>query len=389
MGVTLRFPLSVALDARRWGRTGLGRYQSELYRHLRVVAPELTITLAGAPPDAATRLGAGWVPFGAPLYSLREQLLGGRAMRRASADLYHFPHYAVPMRPPRPYVVTVHDLIHFRYPVHFGRAKVAVARHVLRRAVSAAAAVICVSDSTRRDLLAVWPDVAARVHVTHDGVSDWFSPAPAEAVDALVGRHGLGRYVLSMGDREPHKRFDLVASAFERMRVLDPDLRLAIVGERGPSGVADPPGAVRLGYVDDEQLRTLYSGARCLLFPSEYEGFGLPPLEAMACGCPVVCGRGSSLDEVVGAAAVQVAPDAAAIADAARALLDDPTHRRAYVEAGFARVRAFSWEATARATLAIFAEVVAANHPAGGHPIDRRATTGTTGTRRRRNPVAE
>lgn len=344
--------LSVALDARRWGRTGLGRYQSELYRHIHREAPGVAITLAGAPRAEADALGARWLPFAAPLYSPREQLLGGRALRRAAADVWHFPHYAVPWWAPRPFVVTVHDLIHFRFPQDFGAAKVALARRVLARAVARGARIVCVSESTRRDLVALESAAAEKAVVIGEGVSERFKPAPPPQVEALRASHGLGRYVLSTGDRRPHKRFDVAAEAFRLLRERDPSLRLAIVGERGAGATADPEGAVRLDYVPDEDLAALYSGAECLLFPSAYEGFGLPPLEAMACGCPVVCGRGSSLDEVCGGGAVQVdAADAREVADAAWTLVSDPAARSARIATGLAHAARFSWADAARRTL--------------------------------------
>lgn len=237
---------SVALDARRWGRTGLGRYQSELYRHLRREAPDAVLTLVGGPAHQAAELGAACLPFTAPLYSPQEQWLGGRAMRRAAASVYHFPHYAVPRWAPRPYIVTIHDLIHFRFAQDFGAVKVSVARHVLRRAVTRAERVICVSTSTAHDLAELAPASAGKAVVIGEGVSEEFRPAPRGDVDALRARHRLGRFVLSMGDRAPHKRFDVVADAFRALRERDGALRLVVVGERGPAARPDPEGTLRL-----------------------------------------------------------------------------------------------------------------------------------------------
>jgi glycosyltransferase involved in cell wall biosynthesis len=163
--------------------------------------------------------------------------------------------------------------------------------------------------------------------------------------------------VLSTGDRAPHKRFAVAADAFRLLRERLPGLQLAIVGERGTGPVPDPEGAVRLDYVSDADLCALYSGAECLLFPSAYEGFGLPPLEAMACGCPVVCGRGSSLDEVCGGGAVQVdAANARDVADAAWVLIGDAAARRDRVALGLAHAARFSWADAARRTLQVLRE---------------------------------
>lgn len=350
------YAFAVALDARRWGRTGLGRYQAELYTHLRALAPSLRLTLLGAPPGVAEALAARWLPYEAALYSWREQALGGWIARRAGADLVHYPHYAVPRWAPRPYVVTIHDLIHFRFPGQFGARRVALARRVLVRAVGRAARVICVSDATRRDLLALVPGVADRIHVIHEGVSARFTPATVEEVDRVRLRYRLGTYLLSMGDRRPYKRHDVAIAAFRRLREAQPDLQLVVVGETTRAEVADPPGSHRLGYVTDEELRALYSGAACLLFPSAWEGFGLPVLEAMACGCPVVCGHGSALDEVAGDAACRVdASSPVEVADAARALLDDHQFRQGMVARGLAWAARFRWDTAAQATLEVLA----------------------------------
>ena len=318
----------------------------------------MRLTLAGgdAAATAAAALGACHLPFDAPLYSPTEQVFGGRALRAAAADLYHFPHYAVPFSAPSPFVVSVLDLIHFRFADLFGRVKVAVARRVLERAVTRAARVICISEATRRDLVELVPGVDDRTHVIHLGVSERFTPASPDTVDALKRKLGVRRYVLSAGDREPYKRYDVAAAAFDRIRAWDASLSFVVFGERGPSGVDDPPGTVRVDYVSDEDLVALYSGAECLLFPSAYEGFGLPPLEAMACGCPVVCGRGSSLDELFVGAATQVdAANASEVADAAWLLLSDRDARTSAVVRGHERAASFRWSDTARQTLDVFA----------------------------------
>jgi glycosyltransferase involved in cell wall biosynthesis len=225
--------------------------------------------------------------------------------------------------------------------------------------------VIAVSETVARDVRRYLPAAAPKLHVVREGVSGRFAPAPDGAVAACRARYGLTRpYLLHVGRLDPGKnlRVLLLALATLRDQGLPHDLVLA-----GPSGwkhdgfyrllrdlgLSDRVKA--LGYVPDEEMAALYSGADVFVFPSLYEGFGLPPLEAMACGTPVVASSRSAMPEVLGDAALLVEPqDVSAVTGAVRRVLEDGALRSRLREAGLQRAAGYSWEAAARATVEVY-----------------------------------
>jgi glycosyltransferase involved in cell wall biosynthesis len=217
----------------------------------------------------------------------------------AGTDVLHCPTFRGPFSSRVPLVVTVHDLAVLRHPEWFNRWTAAYSRFAVPRVVRAASRLIAVSDFTKRelvDLLAVEP---GRVHVIPNGVETSFGPE---------GRPADGDYVLAVGTLEPRKNLRRIAEA------VDGELR--VVGAPGWGGVEPPANVTWLGRVDDDELAALYRGARCLVYASLYEGFGIPVAEALACGCPVVTTRDSAMAEIAGADAAYVDPlDVASIRD--------------------------------------------------------------------------
>jgi mannosyltransferase len=267
------------------------------------------------------------------------------------ATLFHSSYYRLPLRTTLPSVVTVHDFAYERYvgglAGWFNSAQI-------RAAIRPAQAIICISAATRDDLLdlvGVAPGQA--VHVIHNGVDEVFGPLPA-------ARSQSRPFVLFVGVRKRYKNFGFVLQAMSRMS----EVELVCVGG-GPleaGELADIPHAIRqrikhAGYVSDIELNRLYNRATCLVYPSRYEGFGIPVLEAMRAGCPVVSIACRAVVEV-GGAALTVVPDGDADALAtAVASLRDPAHRAAVMQRGFDLARAFSWEATYQATRAVYRDL--------------------------------
>ncbi|HXG77258.1 MAG TPA: glycosyltransferase family 1 protein [Gaiellaceae bacterium] len=265
-------------------------------------------------------------------YPLRLRQRAGRA------DLLHCPTFRGPLRSPRPLVLTVHDLAILRHPDTLPRWHRLYGRVGLRRVLHGADAVLAVSELTKRELVELAGLPPERIRVVPNGVDAVFTPdGPATE----------GTYVLAVATLEPRKN---LGRAVEAARLAGVELR--VVGARGWGGV-EVPGWV--GEVPDAELAALYRGARCVLYPSLYEGFGLPVLEAMACGTPVVTSRGTAMEEVAGGAAVLADPhDPASLA----AGIEQACARREELrELGRARAAQFTWERTADGVLALWREL--------------------------------
>lgn len=253
-------------------------------------------------------------------------------------------------------VLTIHDLLSLRFPEQY-RLQSAYFRVVLPRLIARSASIIVDSSSTRDDVCEQYRISPDQVHVVYAAVARTFCPASSAAIADVKARHTLGQYVLLVGASYPHKNMERAIEAFCSIRDRFPETSLVVAGGR-PAYVqrlrahATAVGleAVRfIEYVPGADLPALYSGARLLLYPSLYEGFGLPPLEAMACGCPVVASRVSSIPEVCGDAAYYIEPlRVESIAEGIQRVMEDESLCLALRLAGLQRVKAFSWEETAR-----------------------------------------
>jgi glycosyltransferase involved in cell wall biosynthesis len=368
--------MKLALDARKIDDFGIGTYIQGLLDALPAVGqPEALVAYLppGRPPTAPMAQAGGararWRPLPAGPYSLRELWQLALAARRDGADLYHAPHYVCPPWLPCPAVVTVHDLIHLRFPVRHRHPLAPVyARLMLRLAVRRARRVITVSESTRRDLVERLGARPERIRVIPNGVGAPFEPpTPSGGVDPVVAGLGVSRpYFLFAGNPLPHKN---VARLLDAFAGLPPALgRLVLVGIpptarasldrlcRAP-GLGDRVHV--LAPVPAPVLARLYQGATVVVCPSLWEGFGLAALEAMACGAPVVAANRGALPEVVGDAGLLVDPtDVDALREAMYTLAGQDPLRAALRARGLARARAFSWRHVAEATVAVYREAL-------------------------------
>lgn len=346
-------------------RTGLGRYAAELQLALEMRPDVDVLPIRSVRRVASTR--AGRIAQGLRREALYYPNTFARAARRAGAQLVHLPTPAPVRAGGMPLVVTVHDLLPLRHPEWFTRQTRAHTR-LYMPFVRKAARLIVPSQYTRAEvieLLRVPPD---RVVVIPMARAARFAPRVVDR-NRLAAEFGIGgRYVLAAGTLEPRKNLVAVLRAFRRVAEAVPDVDLVIAGGRGwrndafeaELGGARVADRVRLtGFVSDERLVDLYAGAACFVFPSLAEGFGLPPLEAMACGTPVIASDCTALPEVVGDAALLVDPqDPRTLAAQVLRVLEDSQLAAGLREAGLERARDFTWAATATATARIYKEAL-------------------------------
>lgn len=293
------------------------------------------------------------------------------------ADLFHGPSFTLPPSLFIPSLLTVHDLSFLRYPRGAHPALLAWLTKAVPRSLGRARHVLADSQNTRADLIQLMHIPAERITVIGAGVEERFQPATdPETLARIRARYRLpDRFVLSVGTLEPRKNLTGLIAAFDQLVTAaeEPpaaDLHLVMAGGKGwlydDIFAAAQASPVRnrihfTGYVADEDLPALYSLASLFAFPSHYEGFGIPVLEAMACGTPVVCADNSSLPEVAGGAAVLVeASDTAALTDAMRRLLIDISLRESLIRRGYEQARKFTWDGAAQRLLDVY------HHMAGG-----------------------
>lgn len=345
----------ILFDARMSGMSGIGTYIRELLAAMETQWPA-TWMLERLPDEGMP-----------PIYTLAEQWVVAKAFNQAHAALLHVPHYNVPVTCVTRSVVTVHDVIHLLFPQFLpSRLAWAYAQFFFRVVIPQARAVITVSEHTKRDLIRLTRIPPQRITVTPLGVSTSFSPDAAIRLPALRELWGLPEtYLLYVGNLKAFKNVEQLVEAYGQLYRTTPGCPpLVMAGRNFIDGFEERlrgvPGIRRLTEVHREDLPALYAGALAFVYPSLYEGFGLPPLEAMACGTPVITSGRASLGEVVGEAALLVDPeDPQDIRKAMARVLSNAKLRQELRERGLRQASRFKWARTARQTLEVYQQCLA------------------------------
>ncbi len=378
-------PPRIGIDARKLTDFGIGSYVRNLVEAIarrpeaaqytfRVYVPEADLgVLAPLPSNFDV------IEENAPGYSISELTGFAWRLQRHHLDLFHATHYVIPPLARARAVVTIHDIIHVLYPQFLpNRAAQLYARVMIRRALKRADRIVTVSYNSKRDLVDYFGIAPSRIDVIYNGVASRFRPdVPPEERERVAARYGLPRpYLLFLGGEKPHKNVRNVLRAFAealRARPLPHALVLAGPMPTNRSRVEALISALDLdarvfrpGIVPEEDLPGLFAGADAFLYPTLYEGFGLPVAEAMACGTPVLTSSTSALQEIAGGYAYLVDPmDVDAIARGITDLATDPARRAEFAGLGRRRAADFSWDRAAGETLRVYAEALAGKREPG------------------------
>lgn len=361
---------------------GLDRYTREVLRQLskelhkgtlnmnfRVVTPDVSLEFEWGDkikpvsqlvsPSLGTKGNAFrllWFQSLLPLLLLKEKI-----------DVFYSPVHEGSINPFTRQVITVHDLLPLKFPEVYPRVKLYF-KYILPQVIRASSAVIVISNATKKDLIEHYKLSNKLVYVVHNGVDhNKFRPLAMSQIGAVKRKYSLHSYILCLAsETRPYKNIDRLIEAYGNLRLLDFDL--VIVGSLNKldkkqlkeklKGLRIQDRVRFLGYVPDDDLPGLYCGAEVFIFPSLYEGFGLPPLEAMACGCPVVVSNTSSLPEVCGDAAYYVDPyEIESIVEGIRAVVSDSELKRNLCHKGIERAKMFTWEKTVREILHVIDQI--------------------------------
>jgi glycosyltransferase involved in cell wall biosynthesis len=373
----LLLPYTIGIDARKIQDFGIGTYVRNLIRGLAAIDSENRYILLAKPGD---REGLLDLPPNfqlamekSPVYSVRELFSLSWQIYRRKLDLYHSTHYVLPAWVNSKVVVTIHDIIHLLYPEFLpSNFAFLYAQRMIRRSLTRGDRILSVSQNTRNDLMQHFDVDVRKIQVIYNGVEDSFRKRlSAEDLQRWLRDLGIAQpYLLFVGNpAKPHKNLDTLVQAYARARRMAQfDAPLLCVGSREGSefkiraraehlGIGDK---VRLlGHVAPEALPAIYQGATLFLYPTLYEGFGLPVIEAMASGVAVITSNTSALKEIAEGYALLVDPlDLDGMAKAIAHLMGNPERRAAFAERGLRRAEDFRWGETARKTLDVYLSVI-------------------------------
>ncbi len=357
LGLKLRVKVLIDLRMVRGPLHGIARYALELARRIPKIAPDLHFLGLVGPKFPQEGLGdlAPTIPLvrcAADFLAVGEQPAMTHALLRAKPDLFHATSFSMPLFWPGCLVATLHDANHLALTDQASIAKALYYRFVVVPRARTARGLITVSEFSRRELATYLDLDRERLQVISNGVDESFGPPPASEVDGFRQRRGLPRrYFAAIGSTKPHKNLRVLQAIAERLPA--PLVLLAGLGARKALGFSDK--VIDLSPLPDRELVRFYAGAIALLIPSRYEGFGLPALEGMACGTPVIASRAGALPEVVGKAGILVAPDnALAWLEATQRISRDAPQRAHLRNLGLERVRTFAWDDCAQRTLTVY-----------------------------------
>jgi glycosyltransferase involved in cell wall biosynthesis len=369
--------MKIGIDARFFGLMGkgLGRYTQKLIEHLEMndCENQYIIFLRSENFDEYQPHNANFTKVVADYrwYSFSEQLLFPRLLNKYNFDLMHFPHFNVPLMYRRKFVLTIHDLILIHFPTLRGTRlnplwywmKYAAYKFVIGSAIARSESIIAVSEFTKNDISSKYSESKQKIHVTHEA-SDNICRISNISPNLILEKYGIIKpYLLYVGNAYPHKNLENLVECFGLILEKYPNMQLALVGkndffysrlkkhvEQGNLG-----GIHFLGFVPDQDLDVLYRFADAYVFPSLYEGFGLPPLEAMAKGAPVVCSDHACMKEILGEAAWYAdARKMEKFANGILHVLDDKNLQQDLIAKGYQQIRKYSWEKMSKETLAIY-----------------------------------
>ena len=375
-------PKRIGIDARFYGPQvkGLGRYTQEVVqgvlaydkinKYVMFLSKENYDDFV-CPNKRVTKVLANvrW-------YTLAEQIMMPILFWRARLDFVHIPHFNVPLLMPCGFIITIHDLILTKHPTQrastlgplFYKIKNRAYKIVINRAVRRAKKIIAVSNYTREDIIKYFKIRRDKVIVTYEGVSQkLIGDNSRDDRKVILGYNIHKPYLLYVGNAYPHKNLEGLVKIFPKIKEKNPDLQLVLVGKKDyfyirlkklAAGNKNAGDIIFPGFVPDSDLVALFRQAKVYVFPSYFEGFGLPPLEAMQYGCVAVSSNRTCLPEVLGSAAIYFDPDNKEefISQINKALNDDKL--RDYLrEKGFERVKKYSWQKCAKQTMAVYTEI--------------------------------
>jgi glycosyltransferase involved in cell wall biosynthesis len=359
----------IALDVRKYNDYGIGTYIKNLVEQLALLDSPHKFLLFVSPEDEKTEsfpLNWGVAPVRYGKYSVSEVLFFASKARAQGVSLFHSPHYTLPFGLKGRAVVTIHDLIHLRFPQYFSLLHRSYSYGMIWHALRATRFVITVSQFTKQDILRTFRVREDKIVSIPLGVSEQFHKRtdPSDMVDFKLKFKLDHPYILFVGNTKPHKGVDVLLRAFKEVGALFPDIDLVFAGsslstETSVQDMINTLGLSKrvksLGRISNEELALAYAGGEMFVLPSRYEGFGLPALEAMACGVPVIVSDKGSLPEVVGnAALICESENHGMFADAMINLLRDASLKNEMTAKGKKHSERFLWSVTARKTLDVY-----------------------------------